>query len=110
MEEIEKIDNNLQTHTNNISESSKANMLDASIKPDVSLITPENMTPHLVQVGNCDPSLIKSYPQISVEGIEAIPVVASTLISPLSDNRAIYLNLGVIYICTKKILIMYRLF
>jgi hypothetical protein len=57
-------------------------------------IISENVTPHLAQRDNNSgasanakahiSSLIGSHPQISVGGMEAIPVVASTLMSPLS--------------------------
>ncbi|RHZ63700.1 hypothetical protein Glove_328g102 [Diversispora epigaea] len=68
----------------NINETSIANMLDISIKPNVSPITRENVTPHLAQVGNYTSSPIKSHSQISVGGIEAMPIVTSALMSPLS--------------------------
>ncbi|CAG8655578.1 7282_t:CDS:1 [Paraglomus brasilianum] len=105
MDETKKINNNIPAYTNNeitklpkddteilskvsdetnISETSKDIMLDTSIKPDISPIISENMTPYLAQWENYTSSPIKSHPQISVGGIEAIPIVASTLMSPLS--------------------------
>ncbi|CAH1766051.1 13701_t:CDS:1 [Entrophospora sp. SA101] len=43
-----------------------------------------NVTPYLARPENNTPSLIRSHPQISMGGVEAIPVMASTLMSPLS--------------------------
>ena len=43
-----------------------------------------NMTPYLAQPENNTFSLIESHSRISMGGVETIPVMASTLMSPLS--------------------------
>ncbi|RIB05535.1 hypothetical protein C2G38_2280377 [Gigaspora rosea] len=77
----------------NISKTNKDNILDISIKSDIPPNTPGDMNSHLAQSENNMFSSIKSNSQMrpSLEalplpmgGIEAIPIVASTLISPLS--------------------------
>ncbi|RHZ47831.1 hypothetical protein Glove_566g68 [Diversispora epigaea] len=87
----------------NISEINNSDKLDASIIPDtppdvahISSDVPSNMpksvAPYLAQwegtIGTVKthhtPSLIKSNSQIPIGGIEAIPIMASTFMSPLS--------------------------
>jgi len=67
-----------------ISEINKDNMPVSSINPDIHPIISENMTPHLAQRENNMSSLIESNSQIPIGGIGTIPIVASTLMSPLS--------------------------
>ncbi|CAG8645904.1 10609_t:CDS:2, partial [Paraglomus brasilianum] len=95
MEEAERIDNDISTQTNDeITEPSKVNI---EISPKINEGTNEisediipksqeikNVTPHLVQRENNMSSLIESHSQIPIGGIGAIPVVASSLMSPLS--------------------------
>jgi hypothetical protein len=84
-----------ENNKDNSEASAKAHMLDISIKPNVSQIISENMTPHLAQRENNSGasakahmfSLIESHSQIligGIGGIGAIPVMTSTLMSPLS--------------------------
>nr|CAG8652282.1 7493_t:CDS:1 [Entrophospora candida] len=76
--EPSKVDTEISSKINeetNINEISKDILLVQEIK---------NVTPHLAQPENHTSSLIELHPQISVGGIEAIPAVARTLMSPLS--------------------------
>src|SRR5205085_8693435 len=91
MDQTEKIDNDIPTQTS-ISEINKDDILDISIKPNASEAMPQNVTPHLIQPDNNNgasakahiSSLIESHSQIPIGGIGAIPVIASSLMSPLS--------------------------
>ncbi|CAJ0911467.1 8611_t:CDS:2 [Entrophospora sp. SA101] len=86
MDQAGKIDGNISDHTRHdgITEPSKVDTEISSkineetnineISKDILLAQPENNTP----------SLIRSHPQISMGGVEAIPVMVSTLMSPLS--------------------------
>ena len=97
MDQAGKIDGNISDHTRHdgITEQSKVDTEISSkineetnineISKDILLVQEiKNVTPHLAQLENHTSSLIESHPQISVGGIEAIPAVARTLMSPLS--------------------------
>ena len=97
MDQAGKIDGNISDHTRHdgITEPSKVDTEISSkineetnineISKDILLVQEiKNVTPHLAQLENHTSSLIESHPQISVGGIEAIPAVARTLMSPLS--------------------------
>ncbi|CAJ0834792.1 3557_t:CDS:2, partial [Entrophospora sp. SA101] len=97
MDQVRKIDGNISDHTRHdgITEPSKVDTEISSkineetnineISKDILLVQEiKNVTPHLAQLENHTSSLIESHPQISVGGIEAIPAVARTLMSPLS--------------------------
>ncbi|CAJ0835992.1 16917_t:CDS:2, partial [Entrophospora sp. SA101] len=97
MDQVRKIDGNISDHTRHdgITEPSKVDTEISSkineetnineISKDILLVQEiKNVTPHLAQPENHTSSLIESHPQISVGGIEAIPAVARTLMSPLS--------------------------
>ncbi|RIB24798.1 hypothetical protein C2G38_2167554 [Gigaspora rosea] len=117
-----KINGNISTYTNNeitelpkndteinpkvsdeidISKTNKDNMLDTLIKPNIIEAMSQNITPHLAQRENIS-SLIELNSQMrpsleaSLFPIEAIPMVSSTLISPLSAY--IFLTLLIIAI------------
>ena len=95
IDQDEKIDN-IPTHTND--EITELPKIDAEINPKISDVTSisetnkdifpdqeiKNITPHLSQQGGIISSLIESHSQIPIRGIGAIPVVASSLMSPLS--------------------------
>ncbi|RIB05004.1 hypothetical protein C2G38_2220859 [Gigaspora rosea] len=110
MDQVGKINGNILTYTNNeitelpkndteinpkvsdeidISKTNKDNMLDTLIKPNIVEAMSQNITPYLAQRENIS-SLIELNSQMrhSLEAspfpIEAIPIVSSTLISPLS--------------------------
>ncbi|RIB07775.1 hypothetical protein C2G38_2045714 [Gigaspora rosea] len=77
----------------NISETNKDNILDISIKSDIPPNTPGDMNSHLAQLENNMSLSIKSNSQmrpslealpLPIGGIEKIPIVTSTLMSPLS--------------------------
>jgi hypothetical protein len=104
IDQDEKIDNNMcldtssaiPTHTND--EITELPKIDTEINPKISDVTSisetskdifpaqeiKNMTPYLAQPENNMSSLIESHSQIPIGGIGAIPVVASSLMSPLS--------------------------
>ncbi|CAJ0870849.1 7026_t:CDS:2, partial [Entrophospora sp. SA101] len=97
MDPIEKIDGNISTYTNDeitklpkndtkinskVSDETSINEIGEDIIPQSQEI--KNVTPYLAQPENYTPSLTEPHPQISIEGIGTIPIVASTLMSPLS--------------------------
>src|SRR5207245_4212716 len=77
----------------NISEINKDNILDISIKSNISDTMSQNVTLHLIQPDNNMSALIKLNSQIL---IGMIPIVASTLMSLLSEY--IFLTLLIIAI------------
>ncbi|CAG8642372.1 5903_t:CDS:1 [Paraglomus brasilianum] len=94
--ELPKIDTEVNSEVKDrtsISEINKDDILDISIKPNTSQIISENVTPHLIQPDNNMSALIESNSQmrpspealpLPIGGIGAIPVMTSTLMSPLS--------------------------
>ncbi|RIB06601.1 hypothetical protein C2G38_2216669 [Gigaspora rosea] len=86
--ELPKIDTEVNSEVKDrtsISEINKDDILDMSIKPNISQIISENVTPHLIQPDNNISALIESNSQMR-PGPEALPLpaVASTLMSSLS--------------------------
>ena len=106
--ELPKIDTEVNSEVKDrtsISEINKDDILDISIKPNTSEAMPQNVTPHLIQPDNNMSALIESNSQmrpgpealpLPIRGIGAIPVMTSTLMSPLLLSAYIFLTLLII--------------